>query len=457
MVNWFTICTDRTDGQGFWELPYALAIMLTTSSTKGFCTFTDRVFISPSVPTGNFDLPMENWFTIGTDRTDGQGFWGLPYALAIMLTTSFTKGFCTFTDRRVFISPSVPTDNLDLPMDNWFTIGTDRTDGQGFWGLPYALAIMLTTSFTKGFCTFTDRLFISPSVPTDNFDLPMDNWFTIGTDRTDGQGFWGLPHVLPIMLTTSFTKGFCTFTDRVFISPSVPTDNFDLPMENWFTIGTDRTDGQGFWGATLCNNANYLIHERILHIYRSSIHFSIRTDGQLRFTDGQLVYHRYRPYRWTRFLGATLCPCNNANYLIHERILHIYRSSIHFSIRTDGQLRFTDGQLVYHRYRPYRWTRFLGATLCPCNNANYLIHERILHIYRSCIHFSIRIDGQLRFTDGQLVYHRYRPYRWTRFLGATLCPCNNANYLIHERILHIYRSCIHFSIRTDGQLRFTDG
>ena len=243
-----------------------------------------------------------------------------------------------------------------------------------------------------------------------------------------------------------------------------------------FSIGTDGqcrfTDGElvyhlyrpyrwtRFLGATLCpcNNANYLIHERILHIYRSCIHFSIRTDGQLRFTDGKLVYHRYRPYRWTRFLGATLCPCNNANYLIHERILHIYRSTcIHFSIRTDGQLRFTDGQLVYHRYRPYRWTRFLGATLCPCNNANYLIHERILHIYRSCIQFSIRTDGQLRFTDGQLVYHRYRPYRWTRFLGATLCTCNNANYLIHERILHIYRSSIHFSIRTDGQLRFTDG
>ena len=206
---------------------------------------------------------------------------------------------------------------------------------------------------------------------------------------------------------------------------------------------------------TPCNVANYLIHERILHIYRSCIHFFIRTDGQLRFTDGELVYHLYRPYRWTRFLGATVCPCNNANYLIHERILHIYRSHIHFSIRTDGQLRFTDGELVYHRYRPYRWTRFLGATLCPCNNANYLIHERILHIYRSCIHFSIRTDGQLRFTDGKLVYHLYRPYRWTRFWG-TLRPCNNAKYLIHERILYIYRSCIHFYMRTDGQLRFTD-
>ena len=119
-----------------------------------------------------------------------------------------------------------------------------------------------------------------------------------------------------------------------------------------------------------------------------------------------------------KVFGGYLMPLQQyANYLIHERILHIYRSCIHFSIRTDGQLRFTDGQLVYHLHRPYRWTRFLGATLCPCNNANYLIHERILHIYRSCIHFSIRTDGQLRFTDGKLVYHRYRPYRWTRFLG----------------------------------------
>ena len=120
-----------------------------------------------------------------------------------------------------------------------------------------------------------------------------------------------------------------------------------------------------------------------------------------------------------KVFGGYLMPLQQyANYLIHERILYIYRSCIHFSIRTDGQLRFTDGQLVYHLHRPYRWTRFLGATLCPCNNANYLIHERILHIYRSCIHFSIRTDGQLRFTDGQLVYHRYRPYRWTRFLGG---------------------------------------
>ena len=190
--------------------------------------------------------------------------------------------------------PSVPT----VPMD------------KVFGGLPYALAIMLTTSFTKGFCTFTDRVFISPSVPTDNFDLPwkigLPSVPTVPMDKV----FGGLPYALAIMLTTSFTKGFCTFTDRVFISPSVPTDNFDLPMDNWFTIGTDRTDGQGFWGATLCpcNNANYLIHERILHIYRSCIHFSIRTDGQLRFTDGKLVYHRYRPYRWTRFLGGYLMP-----------------------------------------------------------------------------------------------------------------------------------------------------
>ena len=282
--------------------------MLVTTTKKRYLIFTLAFDYILSLVCLRFALPIEN--------TDGKSLifrsyrryrlyrW-TSYLMRVYISARWgvtKRKIFTFTDlyyRCVFISPSVPTDNVDLPMVNLFTIGTVRTDGQGFWGLPCSLVTMLTTSFTKGFCTFTDRVFICPSVPTDNFHLPMENWFTIGTDRTDGQGFLGLPYVLAIMLTTSLTKGFCTFTDRVFISPSVPTDNFDLPMDNWFTICTDRTDGQGFWGATSCpcNNANYLIHERILHIYRSCIHFSIRTDGQLRFTDGQLVYHRYRPYR----------------------------------------------------------------------------------------------------------------------------------------------------------------
>ena len=149
---------------------------------------------------------------------------------------SFTKGFFTFSD-RVLICPSVPMDNFDLPRENWFTIGTDRTDGQDFWGLPYALSIMLANSFTKGFCTLTDRVFICPSVPMDNFDLPMENWFTNGTDRTDGQGYVGLPYALAIMLTISFTKGFFTFTDRVFISPSVPTDTDGRNNFTKLTVG----------------------------------------------------------------------------------------------------------------------------------------------------------------------------------------------------------------------------
>jgi hypothetical protein len=83
-----------------------------------------------------------------------------------MLTTSFTDGLYKFTDGE-FISPSVPTDNPYLPMMNCLTIGTDGTDGQCFGGLPYAIAIMLTISFTDGLFKFTDGQFISPSVLTD--------------------------------------------------------------------------------------------------------------------------------------------------------------------------------------------------------------------------------------------------------------------------------------------------
>jgi hypothetical protein len=147
-----------------------------------------------------------------------------------MLTTSFTDGLFKFTDGE-FISPSVPMDNLYLPMVNCLTIGTD---GQCFGGLPYAIAIMLTTSFTDGLFKFTDGEFISPSVPMDNLYLPMVNCLTIGTDR---QCFGGLPYAIAIMLTTSFTDGLFKFTDGEFISPSVPMDTDGRNNFTKLTVG----------------------------------------------------------------------------------------------------------------------------------------------------------------------------------------------------------------------------
>jgi hypothetical protein len=152
------------------------------------------VFISSSVRTDNIYLPMVNWLTIGTD---GPLFGGLPYPFA-MLTTSFPNGLSIFTDGG-FISPPVSMENIYLPMVNWLTIGTDGTGGQGFRGLPYALA-MLTTSFANGLSTFADGGFISPSVRMENICLPMVNWLTIGTD---GQGFGGLPYALALLTTSS--------------------------------------------------------------------------------------------------------------------------------------------------------------------------------------------------------------------------------------------------------------
>jgi hypothetical protein len=162
-------------------------------------------------------------------------------------------------------------DNLYLPMVNWLTTRNDGTDGQCFGGIPYAIVIMLTTSFTNGLYKFTDREFISPSVPMDNVYLPMWNWPTIGTDCNKGYCFGGLPYAIAIMLTTSFTNGLYKFTDREFISPSVPMDNLNLPMVNWLTDRDLAYRRTVFWRATLCrrNDANYLNHQRTLQIYRS--------------------------------------------------------------------------------------------------------------------------------------------------------------------------------------------
>ena len=139
-----------------------------------------------------------------------------------------------------------------------------------FSRLPHALAVTLTNSFTERFYRFTDGVFISPSVPMDNIALPMVNCLYHRYRRYRWTSFSRLPHALAITLTTSFTKGFSTFTDGVFISPSVRTDSISLPTVN-------------------------------------------------------CLYHRYRRYRWTSFSTATPCPCNNANYEFYQRIFYRYR------------------------------------------------------------------------------------------------------------------------------------
>ena len=57
------------------------------------------------------------------------------------------------------------------------------------------------------------------------------------TVGTDGQGFRGLPHALAITLTNCFTKGLCTFTDGVFISPSLRTDTKGRDNFTKVTVG----------------------------------------------------------------------------------------------------------------------------------------------------------------------------------------------------------------------------
>ena len=144
------------------------------------------------------------------------------------------------------------------------------------------------------------HVFISSSVRTDNFALPTVNClysgFTIRTVGTDGQGFQGLPHALAITLTTCFAKRFYTFTDGVFISPSVRTDNLAF--------------------SCLWTKANYLFHQTILHIHRWCIHLFIGTSGQRRFTDGRLP----------RFSSAISCPWNNANSSITLNVRHLNKN-----------------------------------------------------------------------------------------------------------------------------------
>ena len=183
--------------------------------------------------------------------------------------------------------------------------------------------------------------------------------------------------------------------------------------------------------------------------YRWCIDFFNGTSGEELFTDGKLPLPSVPSIPMDKVLRATSCPWNNANYLFHQRILHIHRLCIHFSIGTDGQPRFTDGKLPIPSV-PSDGQGFQGLphalaiTLTTCFTKGF-------YTFTDCVFISpsVRTDN-LALPTVNCLYRRYRRYRRTRFFKATSCPWNNANYLFHQTILHIHRWCIHFSIGTDG-------
>ena len=141
-----------------------------------------------------------------------------------------------------------------------------------------------------------------------------------------------------------------------------------------------------------------------------------------------------------------------------DRYISNFGSKIRVCLRFELPIENTDSKShifrPYRRYLRYRWTSYFGGSVYQCSVAG---HETKVYITNGVLIYpSVRAEKNSLLTVNCL-NHRYRRYRWTRFSRATSCPWNNANYLFHQRILHINRRCIHFSIGTDGQPRFTDG
>ena len=111
------------------------------------------------------------------------------------------------------------------------------------------------------------------------------------------------------------------------------------------------------------------------------------------------IFRSYRRYRWTGYFGGSAYQCSVGG---HETKIYITDGVLICPSARAEKNSLPTENILYHRYRRYRWTRFFKATSCPCNNANYLLHKTILHIHRWCINFSIGADGQPPFTDGKL-------------------------------------------------------
>ena len=121
-------------------------------------------------------------------------------------------------------------------------------------------------------------------------------------------------------------------------------------------------------------------------------------------------------------------------------------------LRFELPIENTDSKsLIFRSYRRYRWTGYFGGSVYQCSVGG---HETKIYI-----------------TDGVLICPTIRAEKnslptvnlplpsvpsvpMDKVFEGYLMP---ANYLFHQSILHVHRWCIHFSVGTDGQPRFTDG
>ena len=198
------------------------------------------------------------------------------------------------------------------------------------------------------------------------------------------------------------------------------------------------------------------------------IQFSISADEQHQFTKCELPYHWYRRtvflkgYLSIRQCSMTNFPTDFTCLLIVNYLLHLYPWWIclnwwwiQFSIGSNKQYLFTNGELHYHQCQQ---TVFLDGqcqmTDLP-NRLYMLTHPEFFFpsVQMICFNwwwsqFSIGMDGQYLFSDGELPYHQYQRTMFLEgYLRIRRC----------QQTLHVYQLWILFSICTNDKYVLTDG
>ena len=111
-------------------------------------------------------------------------------------------------------------------------------------------------------------------------------------------------------------------TDGVLIYPSVRAEKNSLLTVNCLYYRYRRYRWTRFSRATSCpwNNANYLCFTKGFYTFTDGLFISpsVRTDN-LALPTVNCLYHPYRRYQWTRFPKATSCPWTKDNTCFTKR------------------------------------------------------------------------------------------------------------------------------------------
>ena len=190
------------------------------------------------------------------------------------------------------------------------------------------------------------------------------------------------------------------------------------------------------------------------------IRYGSSQDIDVRFEDGQVVYHSY----YSSFKIGAISPPIDPRKIVHigeKRMMNcgLEATIIRYGSCMDIDVQFEDGQVVYHR----NYNNFIKGMITPPIDPRKIVHigeKRMMKCgsEATIIRYGSSRDIDVQFEDGQVVYHR----DYSAFQKGEIAPPNYTRLIDRTGEKHMMKcgleaTIIRYGSSRDIDVQFEDG